>query len=252
MTEKPHLTFMVIPAGGKDARTVRISHGRMRLLAGAAVVTALFLVVLVGSWWYLLIRAREAELLEERMVSLLEREEQIESLVQTIEELEDSYERIRSLFGADLPGNEVWLPTPGRAALTGGSAPGESDTPRSWPLTERGFITQNLLANIDVDHPGIDVAIPAGSYIRASGSGTVVEVGEDAVYGRYLVLEHGRGYRSLYAHLSHLFSREGDAVRQNEVIALSGSSGQSTAPHLHFEILREGEPIDPLSMVSQP
>jgi murein DD-endopeptidase MepM/ murein hydrolase activator NlpD len=80
----------------------------------------------------------------------------------------------------------------------------------------------------------------------------VAEVGEDSIYGRYLVLEHGQGYRTLYAHTSHLLVNEGDLVRRNEVVALSGSSGRSTAPHLHFEILQDGVPIDPLSMVTQP
>jgi murein DD-endopeptidase MepM/ murein hydrolase activator NlpD len=252
MSERPHLTFMVIPAGGKEARTLQISYARLLWAGGAAVTVLLLLTLFVGSWWYLLVRARQAEILEERVAELVAREGQIESLVQTIEEMEVAYEQIRSLFGADGSAGEVWLPTPGRSTVVRGSVPGEEEIPRSWPLTEGGFITQNLLENARGDHPGIDIAIPAGSYIRAAGEGIVVEAGEDPIYGMYLVLEHGRGYRSLYAHASHLLIAKGDLVRLNEIIALSGSSGQSTAPHLHFEVLLDGEPIDPLSMVTQP
>jgi murein DD-endopeptidase MepM/ murein hydrolase activator NlpD len=79
-----------------------------------------------------------------------------------------------------------------------------------------------------------------------------VEAGEDPVYVRYLVLEHDAGYRSLYAHASLLLVDRGDTVRRNEVIALTGSTGRSTAPHLHFELIQDGEPVDPLSMVVQP
>jgi len=252
VTERPHLTLMVIPAGGKEARTLRISYLRLFWIGGATVTVLLLLTLFVGSWWYLLIRARQADLLEERVAALVERERQIESLVQTIEEMEAAYEQIRSLFGAGGPPGEVWLPAPGRSPVLRGTVSGEAENPRSWPLAERGFITQNLLDNALVDHPGIDIAVPVGTYIRAAGAGVVVEAREDSIYGRYLVLDHGRGYRSLYAHASHLLVGEGDLVRRNEVIALSGSTGQSTAPHLHFEVLRDGEPIDPLSMVTQP
>jgi murein DD-endopeptidase MepM/ murein hydrolase activator NlpD len=143
-------------------------------------------------------------------------------------------------------------PATGRPLAGSTETTGPEYIPTSWPLTERGFVTQPLLEGGAADHPGIDIAVPTGAYIRAAGSGTVWEAGEDPVYGRYLVLDHGQGYRSLYAHTSELFVSAGDVVRRNEVVALSGSSGRSSAPHLHFEILRDGEPVDPLTLVTQP
>jgi murein DD-endopeptidase MepM/ murein hydrolase activator NlpD len=98
----------------------------------------------------------------------------------------------------------------------------------------------------------LDVAVPADTYVRAAGAGVVVDVGEDLVYGRFVSLDHGGGYRSLYGHASETLVELGQRVRRNEVIALSGSTGRSTAPHLHFEILLNGEPLDPLTMVRQP
>jgi murein DD-endopeptidase MepM/ murein hydrolase activator NlpD len=90
------------------------------------------------------------------------------------------------------------------------------------------------------------------SYIRASGAGVVTEAGSDSVYGLYVLLQHGNtGYHSMYGHASRLYVASGDRVRQNEVIALSGNTGRSTAPHLHFEILQEGRPIDPFTLVRQ-
>jgi murein DD-endopeptidase MepM/ murein hydrolase activator NlpD len=65
-------------------------------------------------------------------------------------------------------------------------------------------------------------------------------------------IDHENGYETLYAHASDTSVELGEEVRKNEVIALSGSTGISTAPHLHFEILLEGEPFDPLELVQQP
>jgi len=72
------------------------------------------------------------------------------------------------------------------------------------------------------------------------------------VYGRYVVIDHGQGYATLYGHASLNLVSLGQTVREREVIALSGSTGRSTGPHLHFEILIDGEPVDPLTMVQQP
>jgi murein DD-endopeptidase MepM/ murein hydrolase activator NlpD len=67
-----------------------------------------------------------------------------------------------------------------------------------------------------------------------------------------VVVEHGGGYETVYAHASMILVGRGQVVRRGEVIALSGSTGRSTAAHLHFEILLDGRPVDPLSMVEQP
>ena len=88
--------------------------------------------------------------------------------------------------------------------------------------------------------------------LPAPGGGAVVDVGEDAVYGRYVVIDHGEGTATLYGHASTTFVRLGQRVRERQVIALSGSTGRSTAPHLHFEVLVNGEPVDPLTFVEQP
>ena len=115
-----------------------------------------------------------------------------------------------------------------------------------------GFVTQIHLQGTEGDHPGIDIAVPTDSYIRAAGSGRVGRAEEDPVYGRYILLDHGNGYETRYGHASLILVEEGATVRRGEVIGLTGSTGQSTAPHLHFEVLRNGIAVDPLSMVEQP
>jgi murein DD-endopeptidase MepM/ murein hydrolase activator NlpD len=119
-------------------------------------------------------------------------------------------------------------------------------------LTEKGLVTQGLLDGEEGEHPGLDIAVQTDSYVRAAGGGIIAEVNIDEVYGRFVVIDHGSGYTTVYAHISAQLVVQGQRVREREVIALSGSSGQSTAPHLHFEILLDGSPVDPLSMVQQP
>jgi murein DD-endopeptidase MepM/ murein hydrolase activator NlpD len=76
--------------------------------------------------------------------------------------------------------------------------------------------------------------------------------GEDAVYGLYLVLQHPGGWESRYAHASLITAEVGDRVREGEVLGLTGSSGRSSAPHLHFELLYLGVPVDPLLHLVRP
>ncbi len=129
-----------------------------------------------------------------------------------------------------------------------------SEIPTSWPLASGGFVTQvlELEQTREGAHPGVDIAVAQHSYIRASGAGVVSEAGFDSIYGLYVLVEHGNtGYRTMYGHASRLFVAPGDRIRQNEVIALSGNTGRSTAPHLHFEVLQDGRPIDPFTLVQQ-
>jgi murein DD-endopeptidase MepM/ murein hydrolase activator NlpD len=184
--------------------------------------------------------------------------ERVAALVQRLEAIEGQYENIRRMFGAatvDRP-SDVWLPptTGVRRTSRGGAEARQAgpSAPTVWPLTERGFVTQGLHEGFEGRHPGLDIAVPTDSYIRASGGGVVADVGEDAVYGRYVVLDHGGGYTTLYGHASVTLVRLGQEVRERQVLALSGSTGRSTAPHLHFEVLLDGEPVDPLTMVEQP
>ena len=249
------LTFLVVPDSGGRTRSLRIPYRQLPWVVGAGALVFVLLVGFVGSWWYLAARAHRTALLEAQVTELLAREERVEALAQTLAEVEAAYARIRDMFGAGTApaAEELWLPpTVGRPSGASNLPEAEQFLPTSWPLTEAGFVTQVLLEGGGTDHPGIDIAIPAGSYVRAAGSGTVADAGEDPIYGSYLVLDHAEGYRTRYAHVSLLLAARGDLVRRNEIIALSGSSGRSTAPHLHFEIFLEGEPVDPLAMVARP
>ncbi len=208
------------------------------------------------TWISMARRAAASDELRVERDALLARHDSMAILAERLAGLEARETQLRVLSG--LEGNRdsaLWLPWTPRAGGGAGSSPAgdtAATTPAMWPLTKRGFVTRSLLAGDDGAHPGIDIAIASGSYIRASDGGRVIEAAEDPVYGHFVLIDHGKGVWSRYGHAVYLTVKRGQRVRSGEVIALSGSSGRSTAPHLHFEILRNGRAIDPLSMVTPP
>ncbi len=94
-------------------------------------------------------------------------------------------------------------------------------------------------------HNGLDFGAPEGTPIQASERGQVIFAGWYGGYGNAVIIDHGNGATTLYAHASRLVVQEGQAVQQGQVIALVGSTGLSTGPHLHFEVRINGEPQDP-------
>jgi murein DD-endopeptidase MepM/ murein hydrolase activator NlpD len=125
--------------------------------------------------------------------------------------------------------------------------------PGHWPLDTRGFVTRGQVRPGDPaeSHPGIDIAVPAGTPVRAAGGAVVEVAGTDPAYGQFVLLQHSGGYETMYGHASRILVHDGDSVQAGQVIALSGNSGRSTAPHLHFEIRRAGKSLDPLTVVKQ-
>ncbi len=100
-------------------------------------------------------------------------------------------------------------------------------------------------------HSGVDFAALTGAAVHAAAAGTVrLRPEQRAGYGQHLIVEHGRGTISLYAHLSAVAVETGTTVRAGQVVGQVGSSGNSTGPHLHFEIRVRGEPVDPLPWLS--
>ena len=88
-----------------------------------------------------------------------------------------------------------------------------------------------------------------GTTIRAADSGRVIFAGWYGGYGRAVVIDHGGGITTLYGHASRLYVSEGQSVQQGQSIAAVGSTGLSTGPHLHFEVRRNGNPINPMGFL---
>ena len=97
-------------------------------------------------------------------------------------------------------------------------------------------------------HTGIDIAVPTGTPVRAALPGVVTTATYNAGgYGYYVMIDHGNGMVTLYAHCSKLVARVGSTVQAGDIVSLSGSTGRSTGPHLHFEVRINGQRVNPRS-----
>ncbi len=251
------LTVVLIPDEGGESRSLRFSRKGVRWLVFGGGAVVLVLAVMATSWWFLAMEASQGWRLEARVDSLEAERVRVLRLADQLAEVEAGYDRLRSLFGpsAEPVAPDLWLPPsgiPGSQRVAGGSSAREN-VPSGWPLTEAGFMTQPMVEEgSGGGHPGLDIAVPTDSYVRAAGAGRILRTGEDPVYGLFIVMDHGDGYQTVYAHNSMILTERGAVVRRGEVIALTGSTGRSTAPHLHFEVLLDGIPLDPLSLVEPP
>lgn len=122
-----------------------------------------------------------------------------------------------------------------------------------WPA--RGRISSpfgyraNPFTGLRTYHSAIDIVVSLGTKVKATSDGRVADTGYNSVFGNYIILKHASGYQSLYAHLSSILVKEGASITQGAVIGLSGNTGQSTGPHLHFSIFKNGQALDPTKYV---
>ncbi len=250
-------TLVLVPEDTQRTRSLRLTPRLLRISGALAAVGGIGLALLLGSWWFFAAQTARIPAMERQIAELEADNARVQQLAENLQLLESEYLKIRTMLGADILGDgataEMMAAEDRGTAEDGEPAIGLSpEIPTSWPLATGGFVTQVLEQAQDGAHPGIDIAVAQGSYVRASGAGVIREAGSDSIYGLYVLIEHGNtGYKSMYGHASRLFVSSGDRVRQNEVIALSGNTGRSTAPHLHFEILQDGSPIDPFTLVQQ-
>jgi murein DD-endopeptidase MepM/ murein hydrolase activator NlpD len=148
----------------------------------------------------------------------------------------------------------VWqndMPASADVAMRRAAAVTLQPGPERWPATgyvTKEFITGNAARGV-LPHPGIDIAAAKDTPILAAGGGTVARAGQDPHLGNYVEIEHGLGYLTVYGHCSRLAVQRGARVETGQVIAYMGASGQATATHLHFEIWRQGEAVDPRTVI---
>ena len=105
------------------------------------------------------------------------------------------------------------------------------------------------IAGVKSFHTGTDMACPTGTPILAAMSGKVTTTGINRVYGNYVIIDHGNGYQTLYAHMSKIIASKGQWVSQGTRIGLVGSTGYSTGPHLHFTVYKKGKLVDPMTVL---
>ena len=243
-------------------------------LARAAVTTAAVVLVVVAAiavaYGPILAAALRAPLLQRRVEELTRENARVDQLASALSDAEARYAHLRGMLGARMPapagdaegqyaaGEERLYIAPPMVARAPATDSGVEEgaglsAPHRWPLSVPSYRTRGMVAGTSSEevHPGIDLAVPEGSSVRASGGGVVEQAGTDSSYGLFVLLRHPSSYQTMYGHLSRILVSRGDTVAAGQVIGLSGNTGRSTAPHLHFEVRLHGRSIDPTKLVRE-
>ena len=258
--ERRFVTIMIHKDGALESRTLRLPLWLVRVAATTGAVLAVLLLLGLALYAPIVRTAARVPGMERDIARLSAENQQVKQLATELARVEQRYEQVRAMLGGNIvpprPSNDgplaVSYPVTARAPGQLGRYEQGPSVPRHWPLDELGVVTRGQVGPGGGDqHPGLDVAVPMGTPIRAAGGGTVAEAGDDPEYGRFVLINHPDGYQTMYGHASRLLVTPGEFVPAGAVIGLSGSTGRSTAPHLHFEIRRDGRVIDPRSIVAQ-
>jgi murein DD-endopeptidase MepM/ murein hydrolase activator NlpD len=263
----PHAGSMIIQVqreGGLANRTIVLSPTRVRMLRFVLSRTGMVIAAILGVVFaFFAIQAARVPFLTRRLQTMQVDAKRLDTLQVTLGQLQKRYEQVQTMLGASagqrVPAAAAAAPQAASVAPNPVATPAVVDTvtmslPTRYPLDAKGFVTRGVGSGQEygATHPGLDIAVPEGTEVRAAGGGLVVEVNEDPEYGKMVRLAHPQGYETLYGHLSRISVRRGDRISIGTVLGLSGNTGHSTAPHLHFEVRRNNATVDPMTLIQQP
>ncbi len=264
-------TIVIHRDGALDSRQVRLARWVVRAAVVTLIVVAVAVTAAAIAWGPIVAAAARAPLLQHQVTVLQRENARVNQLARLLDEAEAKYAHLRSMLGvevmpAPLTARDSAAPTdsglfvaPAMFARAPAAEGGDTTAsaagptiPSRWPLAVHSFRTRGLATGDSSEqHSGIDLAVPVGTDVRAAGGGLVTQTGVDSSYGLYVLLQHPEQYQTMYGHLSRVLVTRGEKVREGQVIALTGSSGRSTAPHLHFEVRRAGHSVDPLTLMRE-
>jgi murein DD-endopeptidase MepM/ murein hydrolase activator NlpD len=224
----------------------------LRTLVGALAALLVGIVLFFIFYGHILSRAARTERVLQENERLKRYQFKVQLLEGNLAEARHIVGRLTELAGIDyqfpeIPDDSILfasLDGPSEAVLARGV-----ETDLTWPsgLPMRGFITQDFeVTDPDRYHPGIDIACAVGSPVLATAAGVVEATKTDSVYGKVVVLRHSDSVTTVYGHNDEILVAEGQEVMVGSRIALSGNTGISTAPHLHYEVRIHDEPVNPL------
>lgn len=260
MKPRRSVSVLLQADGALESQRFRLPLWVLRGGLGLLLVATVLLLLGLAFYGPIARQAARVPGLERELERLRQDNSRIRELAAALDSLEQQYGQVRQMVGADLiPDPLAVRSTIPLAAPVYARAPGSPPLvagptiPDLWPLDERGYLTRGQVGpnGAEETHLGLDIAVPVGALVRASGGGRVVQAGEDEEYGRFVLLSHPDGFETMYGHLSRIVVGEGDQVNQGAVIGRSGNTGRSSAPHLHFEIRQNGTSVDPVTMLRE-
>lgn len=252
MAAPKYTTIMLVPDGTEPRSGWRVRTWVMRLVVTSVIVVLVGIVLFFSFYGKVLSRAAMTEQVTKENESLRRYYYKVQLLEQNLSQAREVVRRMTQLAGIDyefpeFPDDSTIFAQLDRTTGAVVAHPASSDWSLPAGLPIQGFITQGFkVAEGGSYHPGIDIACAVGTPVLATASGVVEHIGYDSTYGHMVVVQHNDSVSTVYAHNSEILVQEGQGVMVGARVANSGNSGKSTAPHLHYEIRINGEPINPL------
>ncbi|MGB5107922.1 MAG: M23 family metallopeptidase [Candidatus Zixiibacteriota bacterium] len=253
------VTLMLIFGTGKTPVTLKFSRLIYYVVIGG--VGLLVLVSIVGTFTYarLLVHSSERDQLVRENEELRRLNSKIVLLESNLQAYRSMLNQVATLAGIDLSQYGMQVPqTIEDSAVSPGTqepslitdqantATGPVSIPRGLPV--QGFVSRTFRPTADnpkTRHLGVDIAVKKGTRVLATADGEVFFAGWDEAFGWKVVLKHPNNVETMYGHNDTLLVATGQSVRYGQVIALSGTTGVSTAPHVHYEVRVDGQPVSP-------
>jgi murein DD-endopeptidase MepM/ murein hydrolase activator NlpD len=280
---KRYINFLVVPEGSPRSLKFRLSYLATWLILGLVMILlflVIFFSIIHGKLLYQVLAGNSLKQENERLKNYNAR---VVELEKELAEYKNFVQRVAELAGVEYEGKKTnklayrmdldsdysekigekegeAIPQSTReqekklSFVESITTPSDSllHIPMGTPI--EGWATKGFSINspqFGGTHPGIDFAAKIGTKVKATADGKVILASWDDMYGNLVAIDHGNGYVTYYGHNLKNLVTVGDSVHRGEVIALSGSSGRSSAPHLHYEIRKDGTPIDPKDFLNQ-
>ena len=245
---KRYLTIVIIPHHKGGQRSLHFSYDLLKRLVLVALAILLVLAALILSYGKILWRATQYEVMLNKQRQMEAEFAKLEEIKSQLAKMRLQEEKLRQMLGVPkqpdtLSTSQVsQIASPPQEIL-----PGADSTLRIQDrflpslLPTRGWISAGFSPN----HNGVDIAARQGQPIWSTADGLVVFAGWDTYFGNKIIIKHGERYVSIYGHCDKILVSPDQPVRRGQVIALVGSSGKSTGPHLHYELHFDGRIVDP-------
>jgi len=252
MANSKYVTIMLVPDGTEPRSGWRMRQWLLKAIVISMIALIVVIVLFFIFYGQVLSRAAMTERVQAENHDLKRYYYKVQLLEQNLHQAREVVTRMTNLAGInfefpELPDDSTLF---AELARTGGAVvtrPSTLDWTLPAGLPIQGFVTQKFnLDDPDRYHPGVDIACAVGTPVLATGSGVVQHISYDSTYGNMVVLRHNDSVTTVYAHNDRILVKPGQKVRVGGRLAESGNSGKSTAPHLHYEVRINGEPIDPL------
>jgi len=249
-----YLSLIIVPHHRAKQWQKEFSYSGLKKILLVLSFVALLILLLLLNYGKIFWRASQYDVMKNRTREIEKEFSQLQNLKGELSSLKKTESKLQHMLGiskqpAMLSINEINRNTVFSAASVGGSVSdnatdtlntaAERTTPGIMPV--KGWVSAVMGPN----HNGVDIAAREGDPVLSAADGIVTFAGWDSYFGNKIEISHGTKFTTMYGHNTKLFVKEKEIVRQGQLIALVGSTGQSSGPHLHYEIWTNGKPVDP-------